>query len=101
VTKANNFTVDSIFLGSVGVGGEGGSKEFWNGGKEEIQALATRYILRRYHQLYRSKLELVGPVEDNVPIEEREEGGKRSCSESTFCSVADVFLSNSVNINNT
>lgn len=71
---------------------------------DTIDMLSSRaiYILRCYHQLYRSKLELLGPVEDNnVPIEDREEEGKRSCSESTFCFVADVFLSNSVNINNT
>lgn len=43
MTKANDFTMDSTLLVGVGVGGEGGSEEFWNNkGQEDIlQSLAA------------------------------------------------------------
>lgn len=58
-----------------------------------IDVLSSRavYILRRFHQMYRSKLEQHRPVEDNVPIEDMEVEGNLSYSRSTCCSVADVF----------
>jgi hypothetical protein len=59
---------------------------------DTIGVISSRavYILRRFHQMYRSKLERHG-IEDNVPIEEEAVEGKLNRSTVTFCSVDEVY----------
>lgn len=50
----------------------------------DVESWRVVYILRRFHEMYRSKLERRS-IEDNVPYEKEKVEGKLNCSPVTFC----------------